>query len=76
MIIALEHPQAGDNQKATENPNYPVELRNQRCPCKNHHPTHYQRTQNTPKQDTVLIGGWHRKAPKQQHKNKDIIDAQ
>src|SRR4029077_13728543 len=76
FLPTKEHLDAREEQKDAEQIKRPVECFNERNPNTDHHTAQYQRTENTPKQHTMLVGSRHGEIGKNQYKNEDVIDTE
>src|SRR6516165_11877760 len=71
-----EHLDAREEQKDAKEIKRPVERFNECDTNADHHTAQDQRTQNTPKQHTMLVSSRHREIGKNQYKKEDVIDAE
>jgi hypothetical protein len=73
-LVAHRHPDAGEDQKGTEDVENPVELLDQVRPGANHGAPHRQRAQDPPEQHPVLQAWGDPEVTEEEGENEDIVD--
>src|SRR5690606_8938745 len=76
FLLREEHFEAGEHQKNAEDVKNPVEGMNKHSAHSDHPSTHKKRSQNPPKQNTVLVACGHGKRGKNHCDDEDIVHAQ
>src|SRR5690606_34807628 len=75
-IVFLENPETGEDQEQTEDVDDDVEAVQQGSTKENKRQPHYQRAENTPEENPVLILPGHHKEGEDQGKDKHVVDAE
>jgi len=75
-LLVQRHFDAGDNQKGAENIHDPVEAADQRHAREDENAARDQRQKNPPEQRLVFVSAGNVEVAKDQHEDKEIVDAE
>ena len=73
--VAAPHFDAGKDKDGSEAINDPMKAAQQRDTCEDHQCAHYQRAENSPKQDPMPVGRLHMKVAEEQGEDENVVHA-